>query len=212
MLISQEDLLGAPADLLCSPVYPRAAAAASFLAGLTRGGARLRLFLAVRGFDDMLAAGYAQALRLRSRPEGFAAAKARMLAAPRPWSNLARRLLRACPGAELRIWRDESRPEDAERMAAFVAGADPGLAFVAPPEPPPPPSADAVAAAEAVDLPCGPERAARIDEIYRAHPACCARKRFNPLDEGERARLRERLDRDLAALEAWRPGTLVRRS
>ena len=107
VVLSEENVIGHPRDILATPFYPQAAQRVGRLASLGLE-ADLRLFLSIRSYDRLLPSAYAEALKHAGPPPGgFAAVRARLLAEPPSWFDLVSRIRVAAPNVPLRIWRQD---------------------------------------------------------------------------------------------------------
>ena len=162
---------------------------------------RSALFLAIRPFDTLWPSAHAEALRHYPHdPDRIA--RLRRIARTRPpsWLDVVARLRRACPAAEIRVWRYEDHAAHWRAAAAAFLGRDTGR--IAERDPAelarcrPRPRASALA--EAVGA---RDRRAAVAAIYAAHPAKAGAP-FAPFDADEAAALRRRYDEDVAGLRA----------
>lgn len=206
VVLSEENILGIPDQILRVPFYPQAALSVARLAALGRR-AELVFFLSIRGYDTLLPSAYAESLKFRPpRPGGFDAAG---LAARAPsWYELVAQIRRAAPGVPLRIWRQEDYRANAEAIMAEVCGLELGpLPDISDPSWTRSPTAEGIRAAEALDPGLSmAERRERVGEIY----ATAEGERYRPFAEAERRALRERYAADLARIEAEFPGAIMR--
>ena len=121
VVLSEENILGRPRHILATPFYPQADQRIGRLASLGFR-ADLRLFLSIRSYDTLVPSAYAEALKHDPPPPGgFAAMRARLLAAPPSWFDLVARLRAAAPDIPLLIWRQEDyRANDRAIMEAAL--------------------------------------------------------------------------------------------
>lgn len=215
VVLSEENILGLPRDILATPFYPQAAQRVGRLASLGLR-ADLRLFLSIRSYDRLLPSAYAEALKHASPPPGgFAAVRSRLLAAPPSWFELVERIRAAAPGVPLRIWRQEDYRANDRAIMEGLCGRPLGpLPRLPDPARTRSPSGAAIAAAEALpaDLSYA-ERLARVRRIY-AEPGADpgvdpGEARFQPFDESERRRLRALYDADLERIARVFPDMLM---
>lgn len=206
VVLSEENILGVPEQILRQPFYPQAAQSIARLASLA-GRARLVMFLSIRGYDTLLPSAYAESLKFRPpRPGGFVGA--RLAARPPSWHDLVSQIHRAAPGVPLRIWRQEDYRENAAAIMSEVCGLELGpLPDISDPSWTRSPTVEGIRAAEALDPGLSMQaRRERVGEIY----ATAEGERFRPFDEAERATLRARYEADLARIERDFPGELMR--
>lgn len=206
VVLSEENILGIPDQILEQPFYPQAAQSVGRLASLA-GRAKLVLFLSIRGYDTLLPSAYAESLKFRPpRPGGFDTR--RLLAETPSWYDLVAQIHRAAPGVPLRIWRQEDYRANAQAIMSEVCGLDLGpLPDISDPSWTRSPTAEGIHAAEA--LPTGltmAERRERVGEIY----AAAGGERFRPFAEEERSALRARYAADLVRIERDFPGEIMR--
>ncbi len=209
VVVSEENVLGLPRHILATPFYPQAAQRIGRLASLALR-ADLRLFLSIRSYDRLLPSAYAEALKYAAPPPGgFAALRARLLAAPPSWFDLVSRLRAAAPSVPLRVWRQEDYRANGRAIMEGLCGRPVGpLPGLPDPARTRSPSAAAIAAAEALprDLPHA-ERLARVREIYAVVEPGGAR--FQPFDAAERRRLGAGYDADLERIARTFPDVLM---
>lgn len=206
VVLSEENILGIPDQILRVPFYPQVAQSVARLASLgTR--AKLVLFLSVRGYDTLLPSAYAESLKFRPPREG-GFNPARLLAGTPSWHDLVTRIHRAAPGVPLRIWRQEDYRENAQAIMASVCGIELGpLPDISDPSWTRSPTAEGIRAAEALDPGLSmAERRNRVGEVYAASGG----ERYRPFGEAERAELRARYAADLARIEQDFPGEIMR--
>jgi len=210
VVLSEENIVGVPEQILAVPFYPQAALSVARLASLGLK-ADLMFFLSIRSYDTLLPSAYAEALKHAPPPAGgFGRIKARLLAEPPSWFDLVSRIRTAAPGVPLRIWRQEDYRANAREIMETVCGCEIGaLPELSDPSWTRSPSATAIAEVEALppELP-REERAARVREIYAA--AAPGEDRFRPFDQAERRRLRADYEADLARIAQVFPDVLMR--
>ena len=206
VVLSEENILGIPDQVLRVPFYPQADQSVGRLASLATR-AKLVLFLSIRGYDTLLPSAYAESLKFRPpRDGGFASG--RMLARPPSWYDLVARIHRAAPGVPLRIWRQEDYRANAHAIMSEVCGVDLGpLPDISDPTWTRSPTADGIRAAEAMDPGLGmEERRNRVRALYDATEG----ERYQPFSAGERSELGERYAADIARIEKDFPGEIMR--
>ncbi|MGG7564650.1 hypothetical protein ACQ5SO_00620 [Rhodovulum sp. DZ06] len=215
LVLTEENLIGTSQWPLRRPPYWTAPFFLRPVRALSRiaaqGGGETHLFLAIRSFDEMLPAAYAQRLRLRPWPESFEAVAARALARPPSWLPLVRLIRLTLPRATLSIWRHDDYRANSHAIREAICGAPlPRL-----PEPENPfgtrtPSAEAVAWAEALpkDLDLY-GRKVQTGERFRASVEA-GEPRWDPFSADQKARLRARFDADVAAIEGKGLARLLR--
>lgn len=209
VVLSEEKLIGAPRKVFSEPFYPMIEHIVPTLATLG-GRAEVTLFLSIRSFDAQLASTYAQELRVLPPPEGgFDAIRARVVARPPSWFELARRIRKAAPGAPLRIWRQEDYRDHGRAILSGLVGCDTGAL----PDLPDPvrtrsPSLEAIRAAEALPRDLASDKRRRlVDEIFAsAGPGT----RFRPFSAAETAMFRAAYEADVARINALDPGIMMR--
>jgi len=205
-VLSEENILGIPDQILRVPFYPQAALSVARLASLGRR-AELVLFLSIRGYDTLLPSAYAESLKFRPpRAGGFDIP--RFMARPPSWYDLVAQIRRAAPGVPLRIWRQEDYRANAEAIMAEVCGLELGpLPDISDPSWTRSPTAEGIRAAEALDPGLTmAERRERVGEIY----ATAGGERYRPFAEAERGALRDRYAADLERIEREFPGAVMR--
>jgi hypothetical protein len=210
VVLSEENIVGVPEQILTVPFYPQAALSVARLASLGPK-ADLVFFLSIRSYDTLLPSAYAEALKHAPAPAGgFARIKARLLAAPPSWYDLVARLRAAAPGVPLRIWRQEDYRANAREIMETVCGCELGpLPELSDPSWTRSPSATAIAEVER--LPAALPRedwVARVRAIYAA--AAPGEDRFRPFDQAEQRRLRADYEADLARIAQAFPDMLMR--
>lgn len=206
VVLSEENILGIPDQVLRMPFYPQAAQSVARLAMLG-SRAKLVLFLSIRGYDGLLPSAYAESLKFRPpRDGGFN--RARHLAAPPSWYDLVALIHRVAPGVPLRIWRQEDYRANAPAIMAEVCGLDLGpLPDISDPSWTRSPTAEGIRAAEALDRGLSmTARRERVGEIY----AAAGGERYQPFSAAEREALRARYAADLARIEQDFPGEIMR--
>lgn len=200
LAVSEENVLGLSTGLLSDPLYPGAENRLRRLRPLARAG-RLQVFLSVRDPAAALPSAYAQVLRSRPVPGGFAAVRAQALAAPPSWSALARRIIAALPGAPLTVWRFEDYVRDAApATTAFLGCAPPPRRETAAPTRTKAPSADAIARLEA--LPADLDGAARAAAVAQVLADDRGGARFAPFSDAEAADIGAAYALDMARMRA----------
>lgn len=206
VVLSEENILGIPDQILGQPFYPQAAQSVGRLASLA-GRAKLVFFLSIRGYDTLLPSAYAESLKFRPPREGGFDTR-RLLAETPSWYDLVAQIHRAAPGVPLRIWRQEDYRANAQAIMSEVCGLDLGpLPDISDPSWTRSPTAEGIRAAEL--LPTGlamAERRERVGEIYAASGG----EPFRPFAEAERSEIRARYAADLARIERDFPGEIMR--
>ena len=209
VVLSEEKLMGAPRRVFSEPFYPMVEHIVPTLATL-RGRAEVTLFLSIRSFHAQLASTYAQELRVLPPPEGgFEAIRARVVARPPSWYELAQRIRRAAPGTPLRIWRQEDYRDHRRAILSGLVGCDVGaLPELADPLRTKSPSLEAIREAEALPRHLSSEeRRCRVDRIFaEAGPGT----RFRPFSAAETALFEESYAADLARMRALDPEMVMR--
>jgi hypothetical protein len=210
VVVSYEDFIGTTRDALGPTPYANLMRAAP----IAKLGRPVKLFLSLRAFDGFLTSVYAE--NLVWNPDfsgGFAAIRARALAAPPRWTPLVARLRRIAPQATLHVWTMEDYARDPFGVLEFLAGeplpridadAVPRLHSLHRATP----SAAAVARAEAVRTRDVAERRREIRAIVAAHPTTEDQPRFAPFSADERARLQDAFRSDLEEIAARGLATL----
>jgi hypothetical protein len=209
VVLSEENILGLPRHILATPFYPQVDQRIGRLASLGFR-ADLRLFLSIRSYDTLVPSAYAEALKHDPPPPGgFAAVRARCLAAPPSWFDLVARLRAAAPGIPLLIWRQEDYRANDRAIMEVLCGRPLGpLPSIPDPVRTRSPSAAAIVAAEALPTTLSyEERLARVREIYATVEP--GQARFQPFDEAERRGLRARYDADLERIARVFPDMLM---
>lgn len=209
VVLSEEKLLGAPRKVFSEPCYPMIEHIVPTLATLG-GRAEVTLFLSIRSFHAQLASTYAQELRVLPPPEGgFEAIRARAVARPPSWFDLARRIRRAAPGTPLRIWRQEDYRSHRSEILSALVGCDVGaLPELADPQRTKSPSLEAIREAEALPRLLSPDaRRRRVDAIFAA---AGTGTRFEPFSKAEVALFEARYADDLARMRALDPAMALR--
>lgn len=209
VVLSEEKLIGAPRKVFSDPFYPMVEHIVPTLATLG-GRADVTLFLSIRGFAAQLASTYAQELRVLPPPEGgFDAIRARLVAKPPSWFELARRVRRAAPGTPLRIWRQEDYRDHKREILSELVGCDTGaLPEIRDPLSTKSPSAEAIREAEALprDL-SSEERRRTVDQIFAsAGPGT----RFQPFSQAEIAVFDESYAADMIRMDELDPDMRMR--
>jgi hypothetical protein len=210
VVLSEENIVGVPEQILAVPFYPQAAQSVARLASLA-SRAEVTFFLSIRSYDTLLPSAYAEALKHAPPPPGgFGAARARLLAEPPSWFDLVARIRDAAPEVPLRIWRQEDYRANAKAIMEAVCGCVLGaLPEISDPAWTRSPSASAIAAAEALPASLSrPERLARVRALYAA--AEPGADRFRPFAPAERQRLRADYEADLDRIAQVYPELLMR--
>lgn len=209
VIISEEKLIGAPRRVFSDPFYPMVEHIVPTLATLG-GRADVTLFLSIRNFHAQLASTYAQELRVLPPPDGgFDAIRARVVAKPPSWADLAARIRKAAPNAPLRIWRQEDYREHKREILSELAGCDTGpLPRIDDPVRTKSPSLEAIREAEALPRTLSSEARRRIvDGIFAsAGPGT----RFAPFSKEEEAMFEAHYAADLARMHELDPGMVMR--
>lgn len=209
VVLSEEKLIGAPRRVFGDPFYPMVEHIIPTLATLgTR--ADVTLFLSIRNFHAQLASTYAQELRVLPPPEGgFDSIRARVVAKPPSWFDLARRIRKAAPTTPLRIWRQEDYRDHRHAIVSALVGCDTGpLPDLADPVRTKSPSLEAIREAEALPKTLSaPERRRIVDDIFAsAGPGT----RFQPFTAEEMTMFEESYAADMARMDELDPHMLMR--
>ena len=210
VLVSEEGLLGWTQDAVGGRFYTGLDYMLTVLGRLSKG-ARVSIFLAIRGQDAFLPSLYAENLRHGPPPPGgFEAVRRWMRQSPPRWSRLVEDIRRRAPQAELVVWRQEDFREHEPEILARLVGAP-----VPVPETAPDTgytrsgSARAIALAEGLDPALrGPARLEAVSALY-ADPAHDG-PAFRPFDAEETAHLKRLYAADLEAIDRLAPGALMR--
>lgn len=202
LLISDENLIGGCARTLArASLYPDALARMEALAAALEG-TRLTLLLSLRSYAGFYASAWGQRLRHGHYRPFDAALRARLVASPRGWPEVAAEIRAAFPAARLVLWRYEDLAA-AERPAltAMVGDAARRLPRLAT-RPLPGFSARAVALIEELASGRRTVPRGRVGEIAAAHPKGPGAPPFDPWSEAERAELAIRYAADLVAMRS----------
>lgn len=216
LILSEENLLG-PSDWpLRRPPYWAAPFFLRPVLALERGGgaegARVetRFFLALRSFDGLLPAAYAQRLRQGAPwPAPFETIRRRAAARPPSWLPLLRMLRIAAPRAQVTIWSHDDYRAHGHAIREALCGVPLPPAHE-PADPPNTRTPSAAAVAWAAALPASmPRETRKTRTMERFHASIAgAEPRWEPFSPEEKARLRARFEQDLAEIE--RRGLAVR--
>jgi len=217
VLISDENLLGLPHDLLSARPYPNL-----WRIGFVRAlpaGARVTLFLGIRSFARILPSAYAEALRTAPLTSAMLESLAADLRAhPPSWLELIGRLKAAYPGCGLRLWRHEDYVEDAAPVVSALVGRDIGpLTAVPVPSVTASPGGAAVMQVQAMaetashgHPPADWER--RVGVVFdgpRRPAEGSGARPFQPFDGALVSLLEERYAQDLAEIDRDMPGIRI---
>lgn len=209
VVLSEEKLMGAPRKVFSDPFYPMVEHIVPTLATLG-GKADVTLFLSIRGFAGQLASTYAQELRVLPPPEGgFDAIRARLVAKPPSWFELARRIRKAAPTTPLRVWRQEDYRDHKREIMSELVGCDTGaLPEIKDPVRTKSPSLEAIREAEALPRNLSAEERRRtVDAIFAsAGPGT----RFQPFSKAEIAMFEESYAQDMIRMDELDPGMRMR--
>jgi hypothetical protein len=209
VVLSDEKLMGSPRRVFSEPFYPMIEHTVPTLAALG-GRADMTFFLSIRNFYAQLASTYAQELRVLPPPEGgFDTIRARVVARPPSWFELALRIRKAAPNTRLRIWRQEDYRDHKREILSEVVGCDTGpLPELADPVSTRSPSLEVIREAEALPRNLSSaERRRVVDGIFAtAGPGT----RFAPFSKEERAMFDEGYAADIARLRELDPDILMR--
>lgn len=206
VVLSEENILGIPDQILRQPFYPQASQSIARLATLA-GRAKLVLFLSIRGYDALLPSAYAESLKFRPPAAGGFDAD-RLAARPPSWHELVQRIHRAAPGVPLRIWRQEDYRANAPRIMLEVCGFELGpLPEIMDPSWTRSPTAEGIHAAERLDPSLSmEERRERVGDLYAASEG----DRFRPFSDAQQKALAARYLEDLDLIERDFPGEIMR--
>lgn len=209
LLVSHEQIIDDISGLFADRYYPDAGRRLGDLM-LALSGREVTLFLSLRSHAQLLPSAYCQCLRTgRWDIPSLDNLEPWALSNVATWTDLVRRLRRACPRAELVAWKFEDYLKDPARFLNLVTGAKISQPW---PSLPAPASTrrlswEAVSQLRAQD-PSIPflerlELGRRIGENDQG------RTPFKPLSETAHRLLEERYDRDLDTLRKEFPGVLV---
>ncbi len=107
MVLSEENILGFPLELLSDPIYPKLEERIRFLNVLTQDRS-VRVFLSIRSFDQVLPGAYSTALRFNRRTkEKREAFLSNMEPARFCWVDLVKRIQSVLPQVDISVWRQE---------------------------------------------------------------------------------------------------------
>ena len=176
------------------------------------GPDRAHLFLAIRSFDGYLPSLYCQELKASrmDRPV-LDSAVARFLETLPCWIDLIRRIRAILPDAQLQVWDYADYRANDWRIADAVSGVELGLIKTETIRTrTTSPSTEAVAAAEALDMPTGRERSKRVQEIFAQDIERGGGTRFDPLPAEAKQVFRDAFHRDLEEIERAFPGMRMR--
>ena len=123
ILLSQENFLGNPRQLLTDPIYPQAE---SFLAPMDALSRRsdLHIFLSIRPFEDIVPSAFAHMRARWPMAERFDAIRDRVLRQPPRWSELVGRIRKALPGARMHLWTFDSFLKQPHAVMSRLSGVD----------------------------------------------------------------------------------------
>ena len=199
IIVSEENLLGAPADIFARSIYPDLRRLAPFRAF----GAQVGLFLAIRSFEQLLPSAFFEMLKLDANAEmHFLEARRRMTANPPRWTSLVERLRQTLPDASITIWLQEDYALDPSPALRALTGIQ-DLTVSDIPRPKRTLSPAKSALEDVAALPSGMltgDRRNAVLDIYARHPA----DRSSPvlLDAAEADAARKAYAEDVAEIAA----------
>jgi len=208
-LISEENLCGLPADLSRTPgLFPRAARNLRALQALYRPGT-LRLFLAIRSYDEFFRSSYCECIRLYGH-QPFAEFYNEAVFSRHSWRDLVAALADVVPEEHVTVWRYEDlRAVEDEVLQALTGGLGERDWFGPRDGKParPSPSARAVEAMAELDPAVDREtRKAQVRALMERYPAGPNHSPLDPWNDAERRVLRTRYEDDCAAIRRDLPG------
>lgn len=209
VVLSEENIIGVPHQILETPIYPQVTTSVSRLASLGLQ-AELALFLSIRSYDTLVPSAYAEALKHAPPPEGgFATVRERLLAAPPSWFDLVHRICTAAPMTSLRIWRQEDYRANSRAIMEEFCGIELGaLPQISDPSWTRSPSAEGIAVAEA--LPADLTRAERRRRVVAIYEEFGGQERFRPFGAAERRKLRAAYEADIERIARVYPDVMLR--
>jgi len=121
VVLSDENILGSPRELLCLPIYPRANRRIKTLSVLNYN-ADVYVYLSIRRFDEIVTSAYAQEIRNYPVAGGFEPIKDQVIMHIPYWSDFVSRLVKIVPENRLKIWKFEDFIQDPDTIVQKFLG------------------------------------------------------------------------------------------
>ncbi len=208
VLLSEENLLGSPQDLLTNPYYAGAEHRLEALASLGRQE-NLDIFLSIRSTEKTLSSAYSHVILRHPLPVNFRDIAERALNRPPLWSDLIARARSTIPNARLHVWTLEDYARQPNDIMGKLSGVE-------------------IPVHESLPRPLGTqsvsnETIARLEQLdpsldrlaYKEAAALIAESddrtnKFSPFSDSESKILAEAYAEDLDRIERDFPGVLFR--
>ena len=210
--ISEENLIGTSRGLLTALLYPDAANRLAPFEALAHIS-KVRVFLSIRSFDEVLPAAYVQTLKERRvhdyTKRSFEPIRKNALQNPPRWFDLVVRLRATLPSAELKVWRFEDYiRRETDVVAAFCGVNVHRNESLPAPKETRTPSAHAVAKLESIEPTMSVNDYRTV--IGRIVDEDDGQSKFQPFSTEDRRRLRESYLKDIERIDIEFPGVLLK--
>jgi hypothetical protein len=210
--ISEENILGRPAELLQTPMYPRLHFRLRILRAMARA-APITVFLSIRSFDRVLPGAYVTALRFNQTPPMMMRDFSSSLANNIPsWVPIIERLHRALPGIPIMIWRQEDYSYSPLTMLQEFTGSRISSMPKISARSTMTPSFEAVKDAAILQRSFKGKRSdltREIDRIFAANPAKNGRSRYTFISDNQAEKMRDQYEEDVRIINLRWPGSII---
>lgn len=209
VLISEENLLGGPGDVIRGSFYEHRIAAFRAVGRLARR-AEVRVVLAIRSLDTFLPSAYSQMLQHAPAPEGgFDRVRARVRRKPPSWAEVVDVARRHLGSAQVVVCTYEDlRGNEEEMLTVLTDGVEMPVRRSEIPGDTRSATWAGIRAAERLRIPMPHDD--RVQTVRRLYGSHAGGPPFQPFDDAEVHRLQELYLRDLRAIAAAHPGVLRR--
>ncbi len=207
ILLSQENFLGNPRQLLTDPIYLQAE---SFLAPMDALSRRsdLHIFLSIRPFEDIVPSAYAHMRARWPMAEHFDAIRNRIIRQPLRWSELVGRIRKVVPGARMHLWTFDSFLNQPNAVMSRFSGVDIPTGPTAPvPTKTRSPSREAMERLEKLDQAMAPK--AYHEAARQIANNDDGTGKYSPFTDSERRFLQDVYGEDLEKIRAMIPDAMI---
>ena len=207
VVVSEESLIGKYHGLYQSPIYPELEKRLSLIAR-DFGRDRLRLFVSIRDYSELLPSVYSQCLRQGKKIPAFEEFRKQLVTNPPNWHEFIERIHNTVPGVPLTVWTHEDYIDfNTEIMSHFCGTTVPAGTMIPAPKQTRRLSASTVMAIEGLDPSLSKQEYEA--EVKKLCDADDGSHKHDPFDSTEKAELSNLYLQHLQQIRSSFPNVLL---